>query len=65
MTEAEWESIPKKQVEDNKSKKPTQETKPKKAELPSREAINEEVRRADINIDIDPPSQKPQKPELP
>lgn len=59
----EWENMPKTQV-DNTPKKNTQESKPAKPNLPSREAIREEVRRSDINIDIDPPS-KPQKPELP
>ena len=64
ISESEWVNMPQKQVENNTPKKPTQETKPKKVDLPSREDINEEVRRSEIKIDIDPPS-KPQKPEMP
>lgn len=64
MTETEWENMPKQQV-DNTPKKTVQDNKPTKPKLPSRDVINEEVRRSDISIDIDPPSQKPQKPELP
>ena len=63
LTEAEWANMPKQQV-DNTPKKNTQEAKPNKPKLPSRDILNEEVRRSEINIDIDPPS-KPQKPELP
>ncbi|MBO4822035.1 MAG: hypothetical protein J5548_11315 [Prevotella sp.] len=63
LTEAEWANMPKQQV-DNTPKKNTQEAKPSKPKLPSRDILNEEVRRSEVNIDIDPPS-KPQKPELP
>lgn len=62
-SEADWENLQKKQV-DNTPKKTQETSRPEKPKLPSRDAIKEEVRRSDVNIDIDPPS-KPQKPELP
>ena len=71
ISESEWESMPKQQV-DNTPKKPTQETikpdnlEPDKSKQPNKEILNEEVKHSNIDLDlgIDPPSE-PKKLKLP
>lgn len=61
LSSTEYENLPKTKVENTPQK--TQEKKVEKPKLPSRESLDEQIKAAPINIDIDPP-EKPKRPEL-
>ncbi|MBO4851942.1 MAG: hypothetical protein J5529_13735 [Prevotella sp.] len=61
ISSTEYENMPKEKVDN--TPKNTQEKKVEKPKLPSRESLDEQIKAAPINIDIDPP-ERPQRPEI-
>ena len=61
LSSTEYENMPK--VKEESTPQRTQEKKVEKPKLPSRESLDEQIKAAPINIDIDPP-EKPKRPEL-